>query len=148
MVAIHFGSATEWAGLVSNHAKPLEVYSQKVMSGSKAKAGNSLGSLRGASRLGPQQPDLNKDSKARRALYSNLKAANWSQCSLYPESNQRAASKLSVMPKNSESFTPRRSTIATPPGFHRPTNRRHATQQKGNHHSRHAPHQRLVMICV
>ncbi|GFU48727.1 hypothetical protein TNCV_4752291 [Trichonephila clavipes] len=45
-------------------------------------------------------------------------ATNWSQCSLYPASNHRAASKLSVMPKNSENFPPSRSTIATPPGFH------------------------------
>ncbi|GFV83832.1 hypothetical protein TNCV_387401 [Trichonephila clavipes] len=29
----------DWAGLVSIHAKPVEVYSQKVMSGSSAKAG-------------------------------------------------------------------------------------------------------------
>ncbi|GFV54110.1 hypothetical protein TNCV_936081 [Trichonephila clavipes] len=74
------------------------------------------------------------------------RAVNWSQCSLYPASNQRAASKLSVLPKNSENFPPRRSTIATPPGFHHPTNRRHATQWKGKHHSRYAPHQRLVSI--
>ncbi|GFX31688.1 hypothetical protein TNCV_4082121 [Trichonephila clavipes] len=75
------------------------------------------------------------------------RAANWSYCSLYPASNQRAVSKLTVKPKNSENFPPRRSTIATPPGFHRSTNRRHAiTQQKGKHHSRHVPHQRLVMI--
>ncbi|GFU48807.1 transposable element Tcb2 transposase [Trichonephila clavipes] len=39
-----------------------------------------------------------------------------------------------------------RSTVATRPGFHRPTNRRHATQQKEKFHSRHAPHQRLVLI--
>ncbi|GFW07478.1 hypothetical protein TNCV_3916111 [Trichonephila clavipes] len=65
---------------------------------------------------------------------------------MYPASNQIAASKFSVKPKNSENFPPRRSPIATPPGFHRSTNRRHATQQKGKHHSRHAPHQRLVMI--
>ncbi|GFX07259.1 hypothetical protein TNCV_2972361 [Trichonephila clavipes] len=39
-----------------------------------------------------------------------------------------------------------RSTVATPPGFHRPTNRRHATQQKEKPHSRHAPHRRLVLI--
>ncbi|GFW00659.1 hypothetical protein TNCV_2284051 [Trichonephila clavipes] len=48
--------------------------------------------------------------------------------------------------QKTENFPPRRSTIAMPPGFHRPTNRRHATQQKGKHHSRHASHQRLVMI--
>ncbi|GFS59454.1 hypothetical protein TNCV_3725771 [Trichonephila clavipes] len=35
---------------------------------------------------------------------------------------------------------PRRSTVATPPGFHRPTKRRHAIQQKENPHSRHVPH--------
>ncbi|GFV49357.1 hypothetical protein TNCV_3630431 [Trichonephila clavipes] len=39
-----------------------------------------------------------------------------------------------------------RRIIATPPGFHRSTNRHHATQQNVNHHFRHAPHQRLVMI--
>ncbi|GFW96631.1 hypothetical protein TNCV_2846881 [Trichonephila clavipes] len=40
----------------------------------------------------------------------------------------------------------RRSTVAPPPEFHRPTNRRHATQQKEKPHSRHAPHQRLDLI--
>ncbi|GFU48771.1 transposable element Tcb2 transposase [Trichonephila clavipes] len=39
-----------------------------------------------------------------------------------------------------------RSSVAMPPGFHRPTNRRHATQQKEKPHSRHALHQRLVLI--
>ncbi|GFV38007.1 hypothetical protein TNCV_3626271 [Trichonephila clavipes] len=34
-------------------------------------------------------------------------------------------------------------TIATPPGFHRPTNRHHATQQNGKHHICHAQHHRL-----
>ncbi|GFU03166.1 low-density lipoprotein receptor-related protein 3 [Trichonephila clavipes] len=34
VVAIHSSMAAELAGLVSNHAKPVEVYSQKVMSGS------------------------------------------------------------------------------------------------------------------
>ncbi|GFV81848.1 hypothetical protein TNCV_1057371 [Trichonephila clavipes] len=29
--------AADWAGLVSSHAKPVKVYSQKAMSGSKAK---------------------------------------------------------------------------------------------------------------
>ncbi|GFX60141.1 kinectin [Trichonephila clavipes] len=48
--------------------------------------------------------------------------------------------------QKTENFPPRRSTVATPPGFHRPTNRRHATQQKENPPSRHAPHQRLVLI--
>ncbi|GFX72469.1 hypothetical protein TNCV_4060661 [Trichonephila clavipes] len=33
MAAIHSGMAAEFAGLVSNQAKPLQVYSQKVMSG-------------------------------------------------------------------------------------------------------------------
>ncbi|GFY09595.1 putative RNA-directed DNA polymerase from transposon X-element [Trichonephila clavipes] len=74
------------------------------------------------------------------------RAANWSQYSLYPASNQRAASKLSVTPKNFENFPPRRSTVATPSGFHRPTNRRHATKQNEKPHSRHAPHGRLVLI--
>ncbi|GFT24268.1 hypothetical protein TNCV_2064891 [Trichonephila clavipes] len=58
------------------------------------------------------------------------RAANWRHCSLYPASNQRAASKLSVKPKTLKKFPPRRSTVATPPRFHRPINRRHATQQK------------------
>ncbi|GFV13988.1 hypothetical protein TNCV_524651 [Trichonephila clavipes] len=31
----------------------------------------------------------------------------------------------------------------TPPGFHRSTNHRHATQQNGKHHFRHAQHFRL-----
>ncbi|GFW47999.1 hypothetical protein TNCV_2401861 [Trichonephila clavipes] len=44
MVAIHSGMAADWVGVVSSHAKPVEVYSQKVMSGSQAKAGNSLSS--------------------------------------------------------------------------------------------------------
>ncbi|GFT75703.1 hypothetical protein TNCV_4598891 [Trichonephila clavipes] len=34
VVAIHSGMAAEWSGLVNSHAKPVEVYSQKVMSGS------------------------------------------------------------------------------------------------------------------
>ncbi|GFW84507.1 hypothetical protein TNCV_456881 [Trichonephila clavipes] len=34
-------------------------------------------------------------------------------------------------------------TIATPPGFHRSTNRRHATQQNEKRHFRHAQHHRL-----
>ncbi|GFT67451.1 uncharacterized protein TNCV_2360641 [Trichonephila clavipes] len=34
VVAIHSGMAAEWAGLVSSYAKPMEVSSQKVMSGS------------------------------------------------------------------------------------------------------------------
>ncbi|GFT39578.1 hypothetical protein TNCV_1862101 [Trichonephila clavipes] len=75
-----------------------------------------------------------------------LRTANWSQCSLYPASNQRAASKLSVKPKNFKNFPPRRSTLATPPGFRRQTNRRYATQQKEKPHSRHAPHRRLALI--
>ncbi|GFW34872.1 uncharacterized protein TNCV_978101 [Trichonephila clavipes] len=39
-----------------------------------------------------------------------------------------------------------RSTVGTPPGFRRPTNRRHVTQQKEKPHSRHVLHQRLVLI--
>ncbi|GFU98763.1 hypothetical protein TNCV_1214791 [Trichonephila clavipes] len=70
-------------------------------------------------------------------------AANWSQCSLYPASNQRATSKLSAKPKNSKTFHPDEGTIATPPGFHRSTNRHHATQQNGKHHFCHAQHHRL-----
>ncbi|GFS70185.1 hypothetical protein TNCV_1067081 [Trichonephila clavipes] len=65
-------------------------------------------------------------------------------CTKHPIREQPLSSQCHA--KNSENFPPRRSTIATPPGFHRSTNRRHATQQKGKHHSRHAPHQRLVMI--
>ncbi|GFU20851.1 hypothetical protein TNCV_5059721 [Trichonephila clavipes] len=34
-------------------------------------------------------------------------------------------------------------TIATPPGFHRSTNRHHATQQNGKHHFCQAQHHRL-----
>ncbi|GFY20775.1 uncharacterized protein TNCV_1120091 [Trichonephila clavipes] len=45
VVVIQSGMAAEWAGVVSNHDKLVEVYSQKVISGSLAKAGNSLGSL-------------------------------------------------------------------------------------------------------
>ncbi|GFV44055.1 hypothetical protein TNCV_3571761 [Trichonephila clavipes] len=45
VVAIHSGMSVEWAGLVSSHAKPLEVYSPKVMFCSLAKVGNSLDSL-------------------------------------------------------------------------------------------------------
>ncbi|GFX59047.1 hypothetical protein TNCV_3814811 [Trichonephila clavipes] len=48
--------------------------------------------------------------------------------------------------KNSKKFPPRRSSVATPPGFHRPTNHHHATQQKEKLHSRHGLHQRLVLI--
>ncbi|GFT62927.1 hypothetical protein TNCV_1607271 [Trichonephila clavipes] len=33
---------------------------------------------------------------------------------------------------------------ATPPGFHRSTNRHHATQQNGKHHFCHAQHHRLT----
>ncbi|GFV40454.1 hypothetical protein TNCV_4494111 [Trichonephila clavipes] len=35
-----------------------------------------------------------------------LRAANWSQCSLYPASNQKATSKLTAKPKNSKTFHP------------------------------------------
>ncbi|GFX06311.1 hypothetical protein TNCV_505311 [Trichonephila clavipes] len=38
----------------------------------------------------------------------------------------------------------RRSTLATPPRFHRPTNRRHATQQNEKIHFRQAPHQSFI----
>ncbi|GFU00369.1 hypothetical protein TNCV_4259001 [Trichonephila clavipes] len=65
-------------------------------------------------------------------------------CTQHPIREQTLSSQSSQ--KNSENFPPRRSAIATPPGFHRSTNRCHATQQKGKPHSRHAPHQRLVMI--
>ncbi|GFV46398.1 hypothetical protein TNCV_3232871 [Trichonephila clavipes] len=46
--------------------------------------------------------------------------------------------------KNPENLPSRRSTLATPPRFHRPTNRRHATKQNEKTHFRHAPHQSLV----
>ncbi|GFS87464.1 hypothetical protein TNCV_207791 [Trichonephila clavipes] len=59
-------------------------------------------------------------------------------------SNQRAASKLLVLPKNPENLPSRRSTLATPPRFHRLTNHRHATKQKEKTHFCHAPHQSLV----
>ncbi|GFU63590.1 hypothetical protein TNCV_4256311 [Trichonephila clavipes] len=36
VVAIHSGMAAEWLGLVSSHAKPVEVYSQKAMSSGRA----------------------------------------------------------------------------------------------------------------
>ncbi|GFW65716.1 hypothetical protein TNCV_892061 [Trichonephila clavipes] len=68
-----------------------------------------------------------------------------SRCS-QAASNQRAASKLSVKPKNSKNFPPRRSTVAMPPGFHRQTNRLHSSQQKEKPQSRHASHRRLVLI--
>ncbi|GFW31130.1 hypothetical protein TNCV_2577121 [Trichonephila clavipes] len=45
VVAIHPGIAVERAGLVDSQAKPLEVYSQKVMPDAYLKACNSLGSL-------------------------------------------------------------------------------------------------------
>ncbi|GFW79232.1 hypothetical protein TNCV_2476391 [Trichonephila clavipes] len=44
-VRVHSGMAADWADLVSSHAKLVEVYSQKVISGSKTKVGNTLGSL-------------------------------------------------------------------------------------------------------
>ncbi|GFU89437.1 hypothetical protein TNCV_4490111 [Trichonephila clavipes] len=59
--------------------------------------------------------------------------------SIQSESNLLALSQA----KNSRNFPPRRRTIATPPGFHRSTNRRHATQQNGKHHFCHAQHHRL-----
>ncbi|GFW49826.1 hypothetical protein TNCV_1884901 [Trichonephila clavipes] len=70
------------------------------------------------------------------------RAANWSQYSLYPASNQRAASKLSGKPKNFENFPPRRGTVAATPGFHRPTNHRHAPLSK----KKKKYHRRLVLI--
>ncbi|GFV36016.1 hypothetical protein TNCV_2867741 [Trichonephila clavipes] len=89
---------------------------------------------------------VTENRKFARSVFPGGWAANWSHCSLYPASNQRAASKLSDKPKTLKNFPPRRSTVATPPGFHRPTNRRHATQQKEKPHSRNAPHKRLVLI--
>ncbi|GFS77745.1 endothelin-converting enzyme homolog [Trichonephila clavipes] len=58
---------------------------------------------------------------------------------------QRAGSKLSVKPKKHENFPPRRSAVATPSGFHRPTNHRHATKQNEKLPSRHATHRRLIL---
>ncbi|GFT44794.1 hypothetical protein TNCV_2845601 [Trichonephila clavipes] len=74
------------------------------------------------------------------------RAAIWSHCSLYPASNQRAVTKLSAKSRKLENPPSRRSTEATPPGFHRPSNHRHATKQNAKHHSRHASHRRLVLI--
>ncbi|GFU36319.1 uncharacterized protein TNCV_559541 [Trichonephila clavipes] len=45
VVVIHSEMDAEWAGLVSSQAKLVDIFSQKVMSGGEAKAGNSLGSL-------------------------------------------------------------------------------------------------------
>ncbi|GFU40989.1 hypothetical protein TNCV_4645651 [Trichonephila clavipes] len=33
VIAIHSGMTAEWAGLVSSHAKPVEVYSTQVLNG-------------------------------------------------------------------------------------------------------------------
>ncbi|GFX74204.1 hypothetical protein TNCV_2912371 [Trichonephila clavipes] len=55
------------------------------------------------------------------------RAANWSHCSLYPATNQRAVTKLSAKPKTFPNSPSRRSTEATPPGSHRSSNHRHAT---------------------
>ncbi|GFU91829.1 hypothetical protein TNCV_3192161 [Trichonephila clavipes] len=60
--------------------------------------------------------------------------------SMIPLPSIQPESSLSVMPKNLENFPPRRSTLATPPCFHRPTNYRHATQQNEKTHFRQAPH--------
>ncbi|GFX55163.1 uncharacterized protein TNCV_1156241 [Trichonephila clavipes] len=48
--------------------------------------------------------------------------------------------------KNFEKPPSRQSTVATPPGSYRPANRHHATQQNVQHHFRHAPHRRHVLI--
>ncbi|GFV87297.1 uncharacterized protein TNCV_4032691 [Trichonephila clavipes] len=34
VIAMHSGMTAEWAGLISSNTKPVEVYSQEVMSGS------------------------------------------------------------------------------------------------------------------
>ncbi|GFW43226.1 hypothetical protein TNCV_1349891 [Trichonephila clavipes] len=45
VVTIHPSMAVEQAGLVNREVKPVEVYSQKVMSDGWTKPGNSLGSF-------------------------------------------------------------------------------------------------------
>ncbi|GFV10876.1 hypothetical protein TNCV_4706431 [Trichonephila clavipes] len=65
----------------------------------------------------PIEPPLPKSHPPLQAQVSNTtnirvpdipapRAANWSQCSLYPASNQRATSKLTAKPKNSKTFHP------------------------------------------
>ncbi|GFU79254.1 hypothetical protein TNCV_2137771 [Trichonephila clavipes] len=55
------------------------------------------------------------------------RAANWSNCSLFPATNQRVATKLSTKSKTFPNSPSRRSTEATLPRSHRSSNRRHAT---------------------
>ncbi|GFV30624.1 hypothetical protein TNCV_2231541 [Trichonephila clavipes] len=45
MVTIHSAMVAEWAGLVRSQAKPVEVYSQEVMSDGQVKVGKTLGSF-------------------------------------------------------------------------------------------------------
>ncbi|GFX48824.1 hypothetical protein TNCV_902061 [Trichonephila clavipes] len=62
-------------------------------------------------------------------------------------SNQSESSYLALsQSKNFEKPPSRQSTVATPPGSYRPANRHHATQQNVQHHFRHAPHRRHVLI--
>ncbi|PRD23648.1 UNVERIFIED_CONTAM: hypothetical protein NCL1_45822 [Trichonephila clavipes] len=55
VVAIHSGMAIEWAGHMSSQVKPVEVYSQKVISCGLAKAPQLSP---GASGLDPQWPEF------------------------------------------------------------------------------------------
>ncbi|GFV25188.1 hypothetical protein TNCV_2565721 [Trichonephila clavipes] len=66
-------------------------------------------------------------SEVRSLLIPATRAANWSHCSLYPATNQRAVTKLSAKSKTYSNSPSRRSTEATPPGFHRQSNPRHVT---------------------
>ncbi|GFW18590.1 hypothetical protein TNCV_1222511 [Trichonephila clavipes] len=45
VVAIHPGMATERVGIIKSQAKPVEVYTQEVMSGGWVKADNGFGSV-------------------------------------------------------------------------------------------------------
>ncbi|GFW17811.1 hypothetical protein TNCV_1134111 [Trichonephila clavipes] len=62
-----------------------------------------------------------------------------------PSNQSETASKFSPKPKNSNFFAQVKNHSHAS-RIHRSTDRCHATQQKGNHHFRHAQHQRLVMI--
>ncbi|GFV70025.1 hypothetical protein TNCV_4220201 [Trichonephila clavipes] len=64
-------------------------------------------------------------------------------CPIGPASSRRHPLVASGKHKTSQR-SPRRSTVATPPRFHRPTNFRHATKQKEKTHSRHTPHRRFI----
>ncbi|GFW48530.1 hypothetical protein TNCV_1110891 [Trichonephila clavipes] len=70
---------------------------------------------------------INGDARRNESQFPASRAANWSHCSLYPATNQRVVTKLSAKSKTFLNSPSRRSTVATTPGFHRPSNRRHAT---------------------